>query len=137
MHRAIINIIEAQIDRRFIFDSYACRQGKGVHAAVNRYQQWSKHYPYVLKMDIEQYFPSIDHQLLKAKLRHYLKDNYVLALLDRIIDTAPAVTGRADFYFFPGDDLLTHTERTTGLPRRMGSGLSTTYCFILKLIPHD
>lgn len=116
VHHALMNIIEPSIDRRFIFDSYACRQGKGVHAAVNRYQQWSKHYPYVLKMDIQQYFPSIDHQILKAKLRHYLKDRYVLALLDRIIDTAPTASGRGDFYYFPGDDLLMHTERTTGLP---------------------
>ena len=116
VHHAIMNIIEAPIDRRFIFDSYACRQNKGVHAAVNRYQQWSKHYPYVLKMDIEQYFPSIDHEILKAKLRRTLKDRYVLALLDRIIDTAPEASGRADFYTFPGDDLFTHTERTTGLP---------------------
>ena len=116
VHHALMNIIEAPIDLRFIFDSYACRQGKGVHAAVNRYQQWSKHYPYVLKMDIEQYFPSIDHQLLKAKLRYYLKDNYVLTLLDRIIDTTPEACGRPDFYYFPGDDLITHTEQTTGLP---------------------
>jgi len=116
VHHALMNIVEPPIDRRFIFDSYACRCGKGVHAAVNRYQKWSKHYPYVLKMDIQQYFPSIDHQILKTKLRHYLKDRYVLALLDRIIDTAPAASGRGDFYYFPGDDLFTHTERTSGLP---------------------
>lgn len=116
VHHAIMNIIEPPIDRRFIFDSYACRQGKGVHAAVNRYQQWSKHYPYVLKMDIEQYFPSIDHDVMKAKLRYYLKDRYTLALLDKIIDTVPAATGRTDCCYFPGDDLLTPTERTTGLP---------------------
>ena len=67
-------------------------------------------------MDIEQYFPSIVHKLLQAKLRHYLKDKYVLDLLDRIIDTAPAATGRADFYYFPGDDLLTPIECKIGLP---------------------
>jgi RNA-directed DNA polymerase len=116
VHHAIMNIIEPPIDRCFIFDSYACRKGKGVHAAVNRYQHWSRHYPYVLKMDIEQYFPSIDHCLMKAKLRHYLKDRYTLALLDKIIDTAPAVTGRTDCHYFRGDDLLTPIEHTTGLP---------------------
>jgi retron-type reverse transcriptase len=116
VHHAIMNIMEPPIDRRFIFDSYACRQGKGVHAAVDRYQQWSKHYPYVLKMDIEQYFPSIDHEILKAKLRHYLKDRYLLVLLERIIDTAPAATGRADICYFPEDDLLTPVERSSGLP---------------------
>jgi retron-type reverse transcriptase len=116
VHHALMNIIEPSIDRRFIFDSYACRQGKGVHAAVKRYQQWSKQYPYVLKMDIEQYFPSIDHTILKEKLRHYLKDKFVLDLFDRIIDTTPIETGRADFDYFPGDDLLTSIERRTGLP---------------------
>jgi retron-type reverse transcriptase len=116
VHHAMMNIIEPPIDRRFIFDSYACRKGKGVHAAVDRYQQWSNRYPYVLKMDIEQYFPSIDHDVLKEKLRHYLKDRFILALLDTIIDTAPAATGRTDMVYFPGDDLLTPTERNTGLP---------------------
>jgi RNA-directed DNA polymerase len=116
VHHAIINIIEAKIDQRFIYDSYACRQGKGVHAAVNRYQQWSAQYPYVLKMDIEQYFPSIDRELLKEKLRCYLKDRYLLDLLDIIIDTAPVETGRQDSVYFSGDDLLTPVEKMTGLP---------------------
>lgn len=116
VHHAIMNIIEPPIDRRFIFHSYACRQGKGVHAAVDRYQQWSQQYPYVLKMDIEQYFPAIDHDVLKVKLRHYLKDRYLLALLDRIIDTAPTAVGRTDVYYFPQDDLLTPLEHIVGLP---------------------
>ncbi|RLJ16497.1 hypothetical protein DJ030_17280 [bacterium endosymbiont of Escarpia laminata] len=67
-------------------------------------------------MDVEQYFPSIDHDILKAKLRRYLKDRYVLALLDNLIDTAPAETGRPDAVYFPGDALLAPLERTTGLP---------------------
>lgn len=116
VHHAIINLVEPIIDRRFIFDSYACRKGKGVHAAVDRYQQWSRRYPYVLKMDIEQYFPSIDHAILKDKLRHYLKDRYALALIDQIIDTAPAATGRGDVIYFPGDDLFAPIVRSTGLP---------------------
>jgi retron-type reverse transcriptase len=116
VHHAIMNRIEPAIDRRFIHDSYACRQGKGVHAAVDRYQAWSRRYPYVLKLDIEQYFPSIDHEILKRKLRCYVKDRYVLALLDRIIDTAPIETGRPDCVYFPGDELFTPMERRTGLP---------------------
>ena len=116
VHHAIMNIVEPPIDRRFVFDSYACRRRKGVHAAVDRYQHWSRQYPYVLKMDIEQYFPSIDHDLLKMKLRVYLKDKQVLALLDTIIDRTPAAVGRSDCRHFVGDDLLTPLERTTGLP---------------------
>lgn len=87
-----------------------------MHKAVDRYQQWSRKYPYVLKVDIEKYFPSIDHEILKNKLRHHLKDRNLLALLDLIIDNAPPATGRRDCLYFPGDDLLTPTERHTGLP---------------------
>jgi RNA-directed DNA polymerase len=31
-----MNLIEPPLDRTFIHDSYACRRGKGVHAAVDR-----------------------------------------------------------------------------------------------------
>ncbi|MBU0498712.1 MAG: Retron-type reverse transcriptase [Gammaproteobacteria bacterium] len=114
VHHAVMNGIEPPIDRRFIFDCWACRRGKGVHGAVRRYQTWARRYPYVLKTDIRAYFPSIDHALLKERLRRYLKDREVLGLLDRIIDRGPEVAG-PDF-FFPGDDLLTPLERRRGIP---------------------
>jgi len=65
-------------------------------------------------MDIARYFPSIDHSLLKQKLRYYLKDKMLLALLDRIIDSSQCELEQ--FVFFPGDDLLTHLERCIGIP---------------------
>jgi retron-type reverse transcriptase len=78
-----MNVIEPPLDRTFSADSYACRHGKGIHAAVDRYQAWAQTYRYVLKMDVRQYFPSIDHDLLKEKLRRRIKDPRVLDLLDR------------------------------------------------------
>ncbi|MEA3413655.1 MAG: reverse transcriptase/maturase family protein [Pseudomonadota bacterium] len=116
VHHAVMNVIEPPLDRRFIHDSYACRKGRGVHAAVDRYQAWSRRYPYVLKADVRQYFASVDHAILKAKLRRYLKDRELLALLDMIIDTAPVEVGEKDLHYFPGDDLFTPFERPTGIP---------------------
>ena len=40
IHRAIINVLEPVMDRRFIFDSYACRKGKGAHAGADRVQRF-------------------------------------------------------------------------------------------------
>ncbi|HOW77545.1 MAG TPA: RNA-directed DNA polymerase [Candidatus Contendobacter sp.] len=115
VHHAVMNIIEPPLDRTFIFDSYACRQGKGTHAAVDRYQRWAQRYPYVLKLDVRRYFPSMDHALLKAKLRRRIADPRVVALLDQIIDGSPAdVAG--DPIYFPGDNLLTPAERRRGIP---------------------
>ncbi len=114
VHHALMQIIEPTIDRTFISDSYACRKGKGVHVAVDRYQAWAQTYRYVLKMDIQQYFPTIDHDLLKEKLQRRIKDARVLALLDRIVESSPQST--AEPYYFPGDDLLTPLDRRVGIP---------------------
>jgi hypothetical protein len=44
VHHALMNILEPLIDKQFIYDSYACRKNKGVHKAVDRYQQFAKRY---------------------------------------------------------------------------------------------
>ena len=114
VHHALMNVIEPLLDRGFIDDSYACRKGKGVHAAVNRYQDYAQRYPYVLKLDIRQYFPSIDHRLLKEMLRRRIKDAETLRLLDCIIDGSPEPPHSP--FIFPGDDLFTPLERRRGIP---------------------
>ncbi|MGH8476156.1 MAG: reverse transcriptase domain-containing protein [Methylococcales bacterium] len=116
VHHALMNVIEAPLDRRFIFDCYACRAGKGAHAAVARYQIWARSHAYALKMDISRYFPSVDHDLLKAKLRRLIKDRHVLAVLDKIVDSGPQRAPDAPLVYFPGDDLFTPLERRIGLP---------------------
>jgi RNA-directed DNA polymerase len=113
VHHAVMNLIEPPLDRTFIHDSYACRVGKGTHAAVDRYQTWARRYLYVLKMDVSQYFPSIDHDILREKLRRRIKDRRVLDLLDRIIEGSPPVNAAAAYL---PDDLLTPVERRSGIP---------------------
>lgn len=115
LHHALMNVIEPLLDKRFIADSYACRQGKGVHRAVNRYQQWAQRYAYTLKMDIARYFPSIDHAILKQQLANCIKDPQVLWLLNLIIDHSPEFPPAPPVYF-AGDDLFTPLQRRIGIP---------------------
>ncbi|MDC8449327.1 MAG: reverse transcriptase/maturase family protein [Nitrospira sp.] len=114
VHHAIMQVIEPLFDRTFLSDSYACRKAKGVHAAVDRYQAWAQTYRYVLKMDVQQYFPSIDHELLKGKLRRRITDASVLELLDRIIDSSPRGTTVSSYFL--GDHLFTPLDRRAGIP---------------------
>jgi RNA-directed DNA polymerase len=123
VHHAVMNWVEPALDRGFIHDSYACRRGKGAHRAVARYRTWARRYPYWLKMDVARYFPSIDRQRLKAKLHRRIRDSRTLALLEQIIDRAPASAGGGAP--FPGDDLLTPLERPRGIP----IGNLTSQCF--------
>ncbi len=114
VHHAVMNIIEPPLDRRFIYDSYACRKHKGVHAAVARYQGWARRYSYALKVDVARYFPSIDHDVLKTMLRRRIRDKQIIQLLDILIDTSP--NNPAPVEYFPGDDLFTPLTRRTGIP---------------------
>ena len=68
VHHALCNVIEPAFERRFIFDSYANRVGKGTHRAVDRLQQFARRHRYVLRLDIVKHFPSLDHAILRERL---------------------------------------------------------------------
>jgi len=89
LHHAICNVIGPIFEKRAIYDSWACRTGKGSHGAVLRAQEFARRHRYFLKCDIRRYFESVDHAILKRLLRHIFKDRQLLSLLDRIIDHAP------------------------------------------------
>lgn len=114
VHHALCQVIEPIIDRRLIFDCWANRRGKGSHRAVLRYQQYAGRFGFALKMDLQKYFPSIDHLLLKQQFRCLFKDDRLLGLMDSLVDHGQNPEPAADF--FPGDDLFTPFERRRGLP---------------------
>ncbi len=114
VHHALLNVLEPLLDRHFHPDSYACRRGKGTHAAVRRLQRLMRRYPYTLQCDVQKYFPSIDHALLKDQFRRLLKDGRLIALMDRIVDSSNAQ--EPALHWFPGDDLFTPAARRKGLP---------------------
>ena len=42
---------------------------------------------FALKMDIQRFFDSVDHKILKALLRKNIRDNQALEIIDMIIDS--------------------------------------------------
>ena len=117
VHHALCKVIEPWFERRFIRDSYANRVGKGTHRALDCLQQFSRSYRYVLRMDIVQHFPSIDHQILRRILAPVIKDEDALWLVDRILESgAEVLKGEYALVWFPGDDLFVPLQRPRGLP---------------------
>lgn len=114
VHHALNNVIEPLFERCFIHDSYACRPGKGTHAAVDRFTEFSRKNRYVFKTDISKYFPSIDHAILLDKLSRKIKCRETLRLAELIISGS----NRQDAVnaYFPGDDLFAPYERRRGIP---------------------
>ena len=94
------NVIKHIYQRAFIYDSYACIDGKGTHRAADRIQhflrkagwQYSGN-AYVVKIDIKKYFYSIDRKILKSLLPKKIKCKQTLELLYKIIDSSPNKKG--------------------------------------------
>jgi len=116
VHHALCNIIEPIFERSFIYDSYANRQGKGTHRALDRAQQFARRFRYVLQCDLRQFFPSIDHAILRGILGRKIADVDVMWLVDQVLTSGVGVLTEAyAMQWFPGDDLFA-ANRPRGLP---------------------
>jgi len=131
LHHALINRIGPVIEKKMVDDSYACRTGKGCHAAIRRAQQHSRRYAWFVKIDIRHYFASIDQGILAALLRRTFKDDELCNLLERIIAGFHSSPGKglpigsltsqyfANYYLDPLDRFLLEELRVRGMVRYM------------------
>ncbi len=94
LHHSIYRILYPYFDKKFIYDSYSCRIGKGTHKAIYRFENFIRKVGknntktcWVLKCDIKKFFASIDHNILKSILAKHIKDKDIIWLLNNIIDS--------------------------------------------------
>lgn len=113
VHHALCNIITPIFEKTFIHDSYANREGFGTHRALSRFTEFARSSRYILQCDIQKYFPSIDHDILKTTIRRKIKCRDTLWLIDHIIDNSNEQF-HLDEYF--QDDDPSFLERRKGLP---------------------
>jgi RNA-directed DNA polymerase len=118
LHHALMNVCEPVLERAAIFDSYACRKGRGQQVAVRRAMSYARGNGWFLKMDIRKYFDSIDQEVLRGLLRRKFKDVRLMEVFDRILATYQTAPGRglpignltsqhfANYYLAPLDRFL-------------------------------
>ena len=85
IHHAVMNVCEPIFERRLIDDTFACRVGRGRHAAIDRAYQFARSHDYFLKLDIRKYFDSVPHCELVDGLSRLFKDARLMRLFERII----------------------------------------------------
>ncbi len=88
---AAMNILKPYFISTFTTDTYSCIEGKGIHAASYALRKSlldRNKTTYALKIDIQKFYPSVDHEILKSLLRKKFKDQDLLDFLYEIIDSA-------------------------------------------------
>lgn len=114
VHQALVQVIAPSFERGFVADSYACRVGKGTHAALARIEPWVRTYRYALKLDVRKFFPSVDHEVALALVARRVRCPATLDLMRSIL--ASWRSSEAPMHWFPGDGLFDPTARARGIP---------------------
>ncbi len=94
LHHAVMNILQVYFVKCFVSNTFNCIKGRGIHKAFYKLKRDLKdtnNTQYCLKLDIEKFYPSINHDILKFLLRKKFKDNKLLILLDEIIDSTGGI----------------------------------------------
>jgi len=93
VQHAIVTVCGPIWTKSYIRDTYQSIIGRGTSDARRRVNKVIKGSEglYALKLDIKKYYPSIDHDSLKATIRKKIKCARTLALLDDIINSAPGI----------------------------------------------
>lgn len=87
IQHALMNILQPIWDKKLIYQSYACRKGKGQHKCSDKILECVKKYKYCALTDIAKFYPSIPHKRLYEVVERKIKDKRILALVKDIIDS--------------------------------------------------
>ena len=94
VHHAVFSVLNPIFEPTFIADSFSCRKGKGTHKAVDALEKMSRRESrnnsrtcFALQCDINKFFDSVSHPILKSQITKHIRDKDVLRLMDEIIDS--------------------------------------------------
>lgn len=93
---AIMLQIEPVFVETFCYHTCASIKQRGISRVIDLVHDYLKdeeNTKYCFKMDVSKFYPSIDHDILKALLRRKFKDKKLLKLLDKIIDSGKNEAG--------------------------------------------
>lgn len=131
LYQAVYRVLYQVFDSSFIYDVYSSRDLKGTHAGVDRFNEFSKKVSanftqptFALKCDIRKFFDSIDHTILFKLISEKIKDEKLLNLIHKIIDSFHHTQGRglplgnvtsqlfANVYMNEFDQFIKHAMKT-------------------------
>lgn len=95
VQHALYNVVRPIFDRSFVDTSFACRPGKGTHAAADYVQHALRYVPrdsYFVQLDVRRYYYSIRHDVLRQQIERKVKDARTVDLWMQFADTRDGST---------------------------------------------
>jgi RNA-directed DNA polymerase len=89
VHHSLCAALNPRLERYAHPHSYACRVGRGTHAAIDRAQSLTRRASWALKLDVHHFFETARHDVLLDRLKRLIKGEAVLRLCERFIEHAP------------------------------------------------
>lgn len=154
VHHWLINQLNPIFESAFIYDSYACRKGKGAHLGIQRAATFIRRCShngardaYILKLDIKSFFIRINKTILLKIIIDFIRQHYphpniqlVIALCETIIlnhspENCIIKSGRTQWKGLPAEKSLFHAPKHCGLP--IGNLTSQVFAnFYLNSLDH-
>lgn len=95
LERCIYKSISPLIEKQYVEESYAYRQGLGTLSAANKAKEYIENgYKYVTEIDFIHYFDNIDHSLMINMLQKIINDDKVLKLINKFIERKVMYDGK-------------------------------------------
>ena len=133
VHHFLYNRLSPFFEKKFIYDSYSCRKGKGTLFGIKRLQHHIRSCSrngtekcYVLKLDLKGYFMNVDRGKLFGMIDSSLpcdfpQREFILWLTKEIVMNEPIVNCRmkgsySDWEGLPDEKSLFYAEDSKGMP---------------------
>jgi retron-type reverse transcriptase len=100
-HQALYDVLEPLFENKFFFDSYSARFNKGTMRAIARVLYFvrkasknGRQEAWIFHGDVHDFFGTIDHEILLAKLARTINDERYFYLSKKIIDSFSCAPGK-------------------------------------------
>jgi RNA-directed DNA polymerase len=87
VQQAILQVLSPIYEKQFVETSYGFRPNRGCHDALKKCQEYANQgYWYVIDIDLEKFFDTVNQSMLMEILSRTIKDNRVLSLIQKFLN---------------------------------------------------
>ena len=117
VQQAMVQVLQPIFEQTFSESSYGFRPRRNAHQAIQLAKKYYEEgYTYVVDLDLEKYFDTVNHDLLIKMVRETIKDEAVIGLIRKFLKSGVMVDG-----------LVSQTEQGTPQGGNLSPLLSNIY----------